>query len=256
VDTTLEPARFQPHPPLSEDEYAALKEDIRKNGQIVPILIDEDGNILDGHHRNRICGELGIPRRFEVVPDLPDDNAKMEFALRVGNLRRHLSNEQKRELVRSELQRNPNRTDAFIAGILGVSASMVNRHRHDLAEEARREAETADWTPEYRAAIERMGQLMRAEVENWITICNCIADIGENYPDQFEQSQQDIGMDRYAASMMLHEIEITDWDRFPGLMRAYKRVLPFRQQLTDGITFTHENGWSDHPTPMPNFDEE
>ena len=85
--------RFQPMSQLSEEEYASLKEDIRTNGLIYPIQIDEDGNILDGHNRDNICKELGIPPRYEVQKDL-DDEAKWNFALRANTNRRHL-NEQK-----------------------------------------------------------------------------------------------------------------------------------------------------------------
>jgi hypothetical protein len=29
-------------------------------GQRIPIIADKDGNIIDGHHRFKICRELGI----------------------------------------------------------------------------------------------------------------------------------------------------------------------------------------------------
>jgi len=44
---------------LSADEYAALKRDIAARGVLVPVEYDQDGNVIDGHHRVRICGELG-----------------------------------------------------------------------------------------------------------------------------------------------------------------------------------------------------
>ena len=43
--------KFQVMPELSTDEYAELKADIAKNGVVVPVLVDEDGNIIDGHNR-------------------------------------------------------------------------------------------------------------------------------------------------------------------------------------------------------------
>jgi len=36
---------------LSTEEYQSLKESIEKNGLFVPIIINQDGVILDGHHR-------------------------------------------------------------------------------------------------------------------------------------------------------------------------------------------------------------
>jgi hypothetical protein len=38
---------------LAPEIYEALKADIARNGISVPIEIDENGNILDGHHRYR-----------------------------------------------------------------------------------------------------------------------------------------------------------------------------------------------------------
>jgi len=42
---------YQFFPPLSDEEYTALKKDIEDRGIQVPIELDSDGNILDGHHR-------------------------------------------------------------------------------------------------------------------------------------------------------------------------------------------------------------
>jgi hypothetical protein len=44
--------KYQVMPELSAEERAALKEAIRRdNGIMVPVVQDEDGNILDGYHR-------------------------------------------------------------------------------------------------------------------------------------------------------------------------------------------------------------
>ena len=51
---------YQVMPDLTADEYAELKADIKTRGVMVPIEFDEQGNPLDGHHRLRICEELGI----------------------------------------------------------------------------------------------------------------------------------------------------------------------------------------------------
>ena len=47
-------------PALSSQEYQSLKRSIKENGQYVPIIINSNNIILDGHHRFRICKELGI----------------------------------------------------------------------------------------------------------------------------------------------------------------------------------------------------
>jgi ParB-like chromosome segregation protein Spo0J len=50
---------YQFFQPLSDEEYTALKKDIEDRGIKVPIELDSDGNILDGHHRWQIAQELG-----------------------------------------------------------------------------------------------------------------------------------------------------------------------------------------------------
>jgi N6-adenosine-specific RNA methylase IME4/ParB-like chromosome segregation protein Spo0J len=53
-------------PPLSNEEYAQLKSSIRTNGLYLPIVINENNTILDGHHRYKICKELEIQANFKI----------------------------------------------------------------------------------------------------------------------------------------------------------------------------------------------
>jgi ParB-like chromosome segregation protein Spo0J len=46
--------------PLSNQEYEMLKDSIKKDGLHYPIAINSKGEILDGHHRYKICKELKI----------------------------------------------------------------------------------------------------------------------------------------------------------------------------------------------------
>ena len=46
-------------PMMTPDEFAGLKEDIDRNGQIDPVWI-HDGKIIDGRNRYLACTELGI----------------------------------------------------------------------------------------------------------------------------------------------------------------------------------------------------
>ena len=52
-------------PELSTQEYESLKQSINEKGQWVPIIVNGQGIVLDGHHRYKACKELGIePRTF------------------------------------------------------------------------------------------------------------------------------------------------------------------------------------------------
>jgi ParB-like chromosome segregation protein Spo0J len=51
----------------SKEEYEALKNSIKEEGLHLPITINQNGVIIDGHHRYRICEELGIEPIFEVI---------------------------------------------------------------------------------------------------------------------------------------------------------------------------------------------
>ena len=51
---------YQIMTPLTAVENGALRESVKEHGVIVPIVFDEDGNCIDGHHRRlreRVVGE-------------------------------------------------------------------------------------------------------------------------------------------------------------------------------------------------------
>lgn len=79
--------------PLSPEEYAALRADIEARGILIPVEKDEDGNTLDGHHREQIAGELGIGyptvvRRFASEEEKADHVVKINLSR--GNRREPL----------------------------------------------------------------------------------------------------------------------------------------------------------------------
>src|ERR1700694_5881422 len=58
---------YQIMPPLTAAEYAALKADIAAHGVQVAVEMDEEGHVLDGHHRVRACQELAIANSPSLV---------------------------------------------------------------------------------------------------------------------------------------------------------------------------------------------
>ena len=87
--------------PLNDEEYQALKASITAQGITSPIVVTEDGEVLDGLHRLRIASELGLPPSSiptVVVPGLsPEERIARAVALNAA--RRQLSKDELKELV-------------------------------------------------------------------------------------------------------------------------------------------------------------
>jgi len=94
--------KLHPHqyliPPMSEEDYHNLLEDIRQNGILQPIDITYNNVILDGHHRVKAAKELGIKEIEVRIPELlyVDED---EFLISVAMNRRHLTEGQKAGLA-------------------------------------------------------------------------------------------------------------------------------------------------------------
>ncbi|MCW3996184.1 MAG: ParB N-terminal domain-containing protein [Candidatus Bathyarchaeota archaeon] len=85
-------------PKMSEQEFAELKASIKAEGQHYPIIVNEDLEVLDGHHRFRACSELGIEPDFEVRR-FEDKLLEKKFVIEANLRRRHLNNFQLVELA-------------------------------------------------------------------------------------------------------------------------------------------------------------
>lgn len=112
-------------PPLSTEEFAALEADIRANGVREAVVVDEVGNVLDGHHRLKIDPDAS--RR--VVSGLTDDE-KQAFVIRANMARRNLSPSQKQELLAKQKAlagrlREAGKTQEEVAVLLGVARQTV-----------------------------------------------------------------------------------------------------------------------------------
>lgn len=124
--------KFQVARDLTDEEYFDLKESIRKNGVLVPVEIDENGDVLDGHHRVRICEELAIECPTKVISGLKNDEEKLSYAEDVNYKRRQLSREEKNERLRKKIIANPEKSDRQIAKETGVSPTTVGVARNQL----------------------------------------------------------------------------------------------------------------------------
>ncbi len=125
---------YQLLPELPPDEYQALKADIAARGVLVPIEVDEQGTILDGHTRFRAWCELAKnePPPVIVRPGLSEEEKRLH-ARRANLLRRHLTSQQKRELIADQLRETPNWSDRRVGRELGVDGKTVAGVRSGLA---------------------------------------------------------------------------------------------------------------------------
>jgi transposase-like protein len=91
-------------PPLTEEEEMALEADIRTNGQLSPVLIDEANNILDGHHRYQICCRIPITVQTKVIPGLRNDWEKRRIVYKSNFNRRNLDQAAKQEARQQQIE--------------------------------------------------------------------------------------------------------------------------------------------------------
>lgn len=126
-------APYQVMEPMTPDEFEALKADIALHGVLVPVEIDELGNILDGHHRVRACEELGLTDYPMLVRSgIGDDAAKRTHARSLNFIRRQVTPSQRRRGIADQLRDTPEKSDREVARIIGCSHRTVSAVRSEL----------------------------------------------------------------------------------------------------------------------------
>jgi len=81
-------------PVLPTNEYEALKESIKTEGQHFPIIVNSNLEILDGHHRYWICLTLGLEPKYEMR-QFSDILHEKKFVIESNLRRRHLNDFQR-----------------------------------------------------------------------------------------------------------------------------------------------------------------
>ena len=76
-------------PPLRPEERDSLHADIEARGVLVPIEVDGDGYVLDGHTRLEIATALGKPYKT-ITRHFADKTARLEHVINLNLCRRHL----------------------------------------------------------------------------------------------------------------------------------------------------------------------
>lgn len=74
-------------PMMSDEEIDALADDIKANGQLHPITVDEDGRLVDGRNRAEACERAGVE---PIIAKLNGHDPKA-FILSSNITRRHMT---------------------------------------------------------------------------------------------------------------------------------------------------------------------
>ena len=85
-------------PRVSDEDFEKLKESIKDSGQWYPIIVNSSGVILDGHHRFRVCKQLGLKPQY-VVKDFENELYEKLFVIDANLKRRHLNDFQRTEVA-------------------------------------------------------------------------------------------------------------------------------------------------------------
>jgi hypothetical protein len=86
-------------PPLSEEEFALLRQQVLDKGCLEPLYVWNDGDdrsiLLDGHNRHQICSENGVAFAVVEVPNLASREEAKLWILEHQAGRRNLNDDQR-----------------------------------------------------------------------------------------------------------------------------------------------------------------
>jgi transposase-like protein len=130
-------------PPLPPDELKALGEDIKKNRLQERAKVTRQGDdfvLIDGRSRLDAIEAVGLPIKvfegttlnnkfFEVVTEIGDP---LDYVWSLNFRRRHLSDEQKRDVIAAFIKAKPERSNRQIAKRLDASPTTVGKVRDQL----------------------------------------------------------------------------------------------------------------------------
>lgn len=122
--------------PMSAEDRKRLKDNIEESGEIrdpIKIYFNDDGEalILGGKNRWEIAIELGWQTVPVEILNIAAEK-RSEFAIRDNLDRRHLTREQKTELIRRFLKNSPDISNNALSKQLGVDDKTVGKVRKEM----------------------------------------------------------------------------------------------------------------------------
>lgn len=139
-DEILVHAAADMFPPMNDYELAELGGDMKANGQISPVTtwvdphgdLDERGNrplyLLDGRNRMEAWERLGLDT-VNVSDQEYEGDDPVGYVVSANVIRRHLTREQKRDIIVKLLKLAPERSDRQVAKDVGVDHKTVGAVR-------------------------------------------------------------------------------------------------------------------------------
>ncbi|MER9164375.1 MT-A70 family methyltransferase [Mesorhizobium sp. M0715] len=126
--------KYQLLPRLTADEFASLERSIIAHGVLVPVEYDEEGQIIDGHHRVEICESLGLVDWPRFVRKGLTEIEKRTLSREFNFARRHLNTAQKQDVIADQLRDTPSISSRAIGAMLGVDHKTVSVVRKRLVD--------------------------------------------------------------------------------------------------------------------------
>ncbi len=120
-------------PMMEGEEYEALIHSIERQGLLNPITLYQ-GKILDGRNRFRAAKAARYNFTARDFVELRSGADPNDFVISTNAQRRHLSADQKRDLVIQIMREMPDASDRQIAKLTGVDNKTVGNYRRALEE--------------------------------------------------------------------------------------------------------------------------
>jgi hypothetical protein len=105
---------------MQGEAFDALVKDVDERGLELPIILHE-GKILDGRNRYRACLKAGVAPNFHTYAG----NDPLSYVVSANLHRRHLSSEQKRDLIAKFLKAKPELSDRGIGRLAKADGKTV-----------------------------------------------------------------------------------------------------------------------------------
>jgi ParB-like chromosome segregation protein Spo0J len=117
-------------PMLKDKDFTDLANDIERRGLIDPIVVYE-GKILDGRNRYEAARLVKLKFTEQCFRQLPPEMNPEAFVIGANIHRRHLTAEQKRDLIAKLIKADPAKSDRQIAEAAKVDHKTVGAVRKD-----------------------------------------------------------------------------------------------------------------------------